>query len=238
MDRFLRQQILCLVANLLVFVAGQACAQGDATFYITNSGATQLPAAIPELDGSGAFDIWVRTPFDFGPASLEVLARGDAVRLTHATVYNPVVDGLRRWGALWRSPILAEENQIMDMGGYISSGCCPGAGIGPYAQARGDPEYDAKADAFRWATIHYELIGPAESSQIWLLNDGLSAYDGNGGVFFGDGDGPIEFGESGEIPDAIFLGVPEPTGALLAGLALATGIAAHRRRFVGVRTLN
>lgn len=107
----------------------------------------------------------------------------------------------------------------------------PGVGIGP-ATTDLDPLYDAVADAFRIATVAFDVAGPFDSTTELFLQIGVNGanLDGKGHaetlIVFGDPqDPPLTAATDRDIDSATFDArltvVPEPPSILLAVIALA-----------------
>jgi len=149
-----------------------------------------------------------------------------------------------------------DPDSLVNFQGVIFLSIRPTAGMGPVATDF-DPLYDAVADAFRIATVNFNVVGNRGITTELFLQIGpnganlLSKSSNETPIVFGDpNDPPLNANTEREVdsatPDAIIRVVPEPSSIWLFALALLAiavlgRIAAARSRNslgVGGRTIS
>jgi len=209
--------ILSVVATCLMCVGANA----DVIIYATSN----PPAPPSNLDavhsaadiGSGSFfDVFIRTDVALNGVAIDVAATGPAIKLTGATVFNPLNGANARWNG-GQLPVVAGSGlSISPVEGYALA---PNPGLNP-ANANTDPHYIAGVNAYRFARINYDIVGLGESFIKFSIggNEIGTVLDTN--IRRGVGDPPCDFfsidgsciyGYTNEIPEGRIAVIPEPT---------------------------
>jgi hypothetical protein len=130
--------------------------EGTVVFIAPAGEAGNLDKVVREPLGTrGSFDIWLHTSEPLSRVSLDLQLVGDAVQFSDVVIHNPESSGGPRWTEV-ADPIV-EPRAINTINAYASIGS-EAAGIGPLTTAD-DSAFDVRLDAFKFATVHYEIVG-------------------------------------------------------------------------------
>jgi hypothetical protein len=183
-------------------------------FYVSNQSAQAAPGlldlSIPP-NSSGTLHIWADTDVHLVGISLDLVETGGAINFTGLSVHNPNV----RWSWL-DGPQEVTNSAVNNIGGQVSPGGLAGNGIGP-----------GTLDGTRilLASVAYtasNTSGAKSDLSLRVGSSGIAEYTGAfAQVRFGTQNGLLHRGD--QIGASGFVGsitiVPEPTTALLAGVA-------------------
>jgi len=228
------------LAGCLLILASLITSATQATVIIY---ATESPPAPPSnmnkevAPGStGFFDVFIRTDVPLNGVSLDIDMVGPANQFTGVTVQNPLNGANARWTGGQVPTVAANGLSISDIEGYALA---PNPGLNP-ANAASDPGYDPLINAFHFARINYNFIGPFGGvSQIKFsigANEIGSTQDTE--IFLGTGDAAAcntaNFdcgGATSALADGVlFIGIPEPAAVTLVLTLLLTGSLTRKRR--------
>jgi hypothetical protein len=151
-------------------------AQAVSTFYFSDQDLGTAAPGVPNITGAmgttGELGLYVQTAEAIAGISLDIVAAGDAIRLTGATVPNPAAPApaLGRWfaGLVSNGTVATDGLSISAIEGAALVGLAAGGtGLDP---AMADP-----TSGFLFATLAYEVVGGNGTSSTIDLRIGRNA---------------------------------------------------------------
>lgn len=212
--------------------------QADTIFYVSSEGLAGNPVVgSPTISilggGTGRLNVWADTTDLLSGVSLNLVETGGAINFTGSAVLQGASVGGNRWSFKTDGSAAVDGSAVtsLDGGAFIGLGA---AGIGPSTQGA-DFAYKPGA-GFLFATVDYEVVNPAGTSQLFLEIGGNTVgvpEEDPSPIRFGGPNGEAMLNVAGTRSSAAvgtLVGIPEPSTFALAGLALLGFIGYNRRK--------